>query len=249
MFYDEKKPYSQVEELILSCMDGTDLSIEKLKLMAQDIILGRGKLTGNTRDGTYRYEKDNTYNRIFEYIEKIQNKLKVSESEAKESMNLYLDLYDAVASKDPQNAQYDQNKELLEKIFPEKKCFFEDKPEQLDSVASEEKDSDDYGWLDPSGKFYPVEWGNHLSFAVKYVDDNFHSEFEEWSKKEKNCDREDFLIYSKGWILLHNPSTGIAFPTADPKHRTTKPQKEFLFDYYMKRNSPNKANMYYKDEN
>lgn len=39
----------------------------------------------------------------------------------------------------------------------------------------------------------------------------------------------------RGWVLLHNPSRGIAFPTKNPVKEYTKAQREFLYDYYMER--------------
>lgn len=51
----------------------------------------------------------------------------------------------------------------------------------------------------------------------------------------------DYLA-ERGWVLLHNPSQGIAEPTKDQRRNYTKAQKEFLYDYYMERNKENKAN-------
>ncbi len=51
----------------------------------------------------------------------------------------------------------------------------------------------------------------------------------------------DYLA-ERGWVLLHNPSQGIAEPTRTLRRNYTKAQKEFLYDYYMERNKENKAN-------
>lgn len=54
-FFIDKKPYEVVEELLLSCMGGTDTPKGKLQLMAQDVLLGRAEFRGNSWDDTYRY--------------------------------------------------------------------------------------------------------------------------------------------------------------------------------------------------
>lgn len=54
-FFIEHKPYSVVEELMLSCMCGTDTPEGKLKLMAQDVLLGKAEFRGNSWDGTFAY--------------------------------------------------------------------------------------------------------------------------------------------------------------------------------------------------
>lgn len=69
-FYIEHKPYSIIEDLLLSCMCGTDIPEGKLKMMAQDIISGRSELVGNSWDGTFRYsesEEPPEMNLFFEY--------------------------------------------------------------------------------------------------------------------------------------------------------------------------------------
>ena len=57
----------------------------------------------------------------------------------------------------------------------------------------------------------------------------------------------DWLV-ERGWVLLHNPSQGIAFPTRNPAKRYTKAQKEFLYDYYMERKCQKEANAVYEED-
>lgn len=59
-FFIENKPYSVVEELLLSCMCGTDTPEGKLKFMAQDVLLGRAEFRGNSWDGSFAYVKLDT---------------------------------------------------------------------------------------------------------------------------------------------------------------------------------------------
>ena len=50
-----------------------------------------------------------------------------------------------------------------------------------------------------------------------------------------------------GWVLLHNPSQGIAFATGSLVRDMTKAQKEFLYDYYTERDCKKEANEVWKE--
>ena len=56
-FFMDEKPYSVVEELLLSCMCGTDTPEGELKLMAQDVLIGKAEFRGNSWDGSFCYAK------------------------------------------------------------------------------------------------------------------------------------------------------------------------------------------------
>ncbi len=97
-YFIEHKPYSVVEELLLSCLTGTDTPTGKLKLMIQDILLGRSELRGNSWDGTFGYvELDGPapVNLVEEYA-KICNQLGESELERKKVTERHLALVDAL---------------------------------------------------------------------------------------------------------------------------------------------------------
>lgn len=55
-------------------------------------------------------------------------------------------------------------------------------------------------------------------------------------------------LVERGWVLLHNPSQGIAFPTKNPVKEYTKAQKEFLYDYYMERDCKKEANAIWQED-
>ena len=57
----------------------------------------------------------------------------------------------------------------------------------------------------------------------------------------------DWLV-ERGWVLLHNPSRGIAFPTKNPVKEYTKAQKEFLFGYFTDRGKDDLARKYLEDD-
>lgn len=99
---------------------------------------------------------------------------------------------------------------------------------------------DDYGWLSPEGKFYPAPWGDHERMALDIVK-KYGYEHDFFNRMFAG----DFLT-EKGWVLLHNPSNGIAYPTTAEGYDMTKAQKDFLFDYYRERNRPDYIKKYVK---
>lgn len=107
---------------------------------------------------------------------------------------------------------------------------------------------EDYGWLEPSGTFHPVEWGAHEEWACEQV--KLKDWFKEWTIHGNGSIYSfgDFLVYRKGWVLLHNPAQGLARPTMSDTKPLTKAQKEFLFDYYTERERPDLAKKYLEYE-
>lgn len=51
--FDCGKPYSVVEDLLLSCMEGTGKTDAELRIMAQEILLGRAEFQGNSADDSF----------------------------------------------------------------------------------------------------------------------------------------------------------------------------------------------------
>lgn len=97
-FYIEHKPYSTIEELLLSCMCGTDIPEGKLKMMAQDIVSGRSELVGNSWDGTFRYresEEPPEINLFHEY-DKAWRKVIDVKSDNKALSQKFNALYDSI---------------------------------------------------------------------------------------------------------------------------------------------------------
>ena len=87
----------------------------------------------------------------------------------------------------------------------------------------------------PDGTFHGVEWGEHQYWADRYVEENFPEQYEEI------LEAGDWLV-DRGWVLLHNPSQGVAFATGSLVRDMTKAQKEFLYDYYTERDCKREAN-------
>lgn len=116
----------------------------------------------------------------------------------------------------------------------------------MDHIAIEE--DDDYGWLEPDGTYHPVEWCNHQDWATDYLKDKGKG-WDGYRDLIGEYDTPgDVLVFKFGWVLLHNPGQGNAFPTFDSAKGMTKHQKEFLFDYYRKRGRIREADALYADE-
>lgn len=112
----------------------------------------------------------------------------------------------------------------------------------------------DYGWLEPDGTFHSLPWGEHARWASKWL--NEHMPYKEHPKiywyihadgTRHHITDNDVLIYSLGWILLNSPYQGLAKMTKDKSRQLTKAQKEFLYDYFIKRGRMDEANALYKD--
>ena len=127
----------------------------------------------------------------------------------------------------------------------------------LDSLMARMMDeenhtTEDYGWLEPDGTFHGAEWGEHQEWAQNYMNEKLPEEaMDRDIDLQTKCNvgligAGDWLV-ERGWVLLHNPSQGIAFPTKNPVKEYTKAQKEFLYDYYMERDCKKEANAIWKE--
>lgn len=101
---------------------------------------------------------------------------------------------------------------------------------------------DDYGFLFPDGTFYPVSWAEHNNWAYEWLLKNDP----EFKRKDRNdpgliTNTADYLCDNHHVVLLHSPYQGIAEVTKNENHRLTKRQRQYLIEYYEKRNLHDKA--------
>lgn len=249
-FYSGERSYEKTIDLLLGCMEGTDTPKEQLIRYAQDILLGRAALKGSTAADTYHLE-------IFEpgeeHIPASMNIWKEAEERRKVEKKLerMIERWNVVMEHISEETKREIRKELGEETIEDK---------QQDALKSfmkrmldkEEHTTEDYGWLEPNGAFHVVEWGDHQEWANNYLKENLTSEEHFTAMVEINASgvaksstdiigAADYLV-RRGWVLLHNPSQGIAIPTRDLTRKYTKAQKEFLYDYYMQRKCTREAN-------
>lgn len=179
-FYKEGKPYLKIEEVLLDCLVCDKLNETERQQIAQDIILGKKKLTGNTRDETYRVEEDNSSEKLFSIftntINNLRTKLEDAQQELKETTNKYLDLFDGISSRSIDDVEYEDNKSVLIELFKSygdyhaaKERSYNDMSPMLKDYFETSKFDDNYGWLKPTGEFIPVEFGDHLDFAKQVL--------------------------------------------------------------------------------
>lgn len=236
----EGKPWSLVEDFLLSCMSGTDKTKEELSELAFRVVAGTAKFVGNTADDTYTLVKDDK-DLIGEYVGRWSRKLKKLEKEYREIEDKYYTLTSYLI---------DSGRGYL----LSEACVTDDEDEDpiasamLDSYMKQdaierEGHTENYGWLAPNGEFYPVEWGEHQSWAHEKVLELGYvgtDNRDVWADDDGNLhmtwtgDEGDILV-EHGWVLLHNPAKGVAKVTSNNAKPMTKAQREFLYGYYADR--------------
>lgn len=292
----ENRPYEKVEELLLSCMCGTNESNDELKKHVQDILLGRAELKGNTADGTFRlviFDEDGIINdnNVFTAFGKLNEKYLSLKEELSETNRKYQDLLDCLqywvddGELDLSSVEDKYAKELLKGVArhygdytttwsPLSNSSPDTGSLMLDSFIKASKFDDNYGWLDPQGNFYPVEFAEHQSWAydsIRYkvyeehkdeglpkytrhseiIDlSHYQEEFLKWREESgirgTGIDKAGDFLANKGWILVHSPNSGIPYLSDLEIIRMTKAQKEFMYDYYTNRNETKEANRIYE---
>ena len=245
-FYVEGKGYDKCIELLNGCMSGTDETKDQIRRHAEDLLLGRAALKGSTREDSYHLEiygpgseeKMPEYMNVWDIVGE--------QKKVKDELEHYKRRWDVAMKMIPRYLKKRIADELDEEITDPQPVV----SRELDSymkrmLDTEEHTTKDFGWLEPSGKFHAVKWGDHQKWAYEYLESKVKND-EEYSKLPRLYEAGDALT-KEGWVLLHNPSQGIAIATKDSSKDYTKAQKEFLFDYYIERNCEKEANDIWKE--
>lgn len=103
----------------------------------------------------------------------------------------------------------------------------------------------EYGFINPNGKYIPVEWCEHSRWAREYINENYSIE-EQMKGRSKYRYDTDWLVNIKNWILIDNPHQGRGI--VQTGKYITKEQKGTLFDYYIFFNRKSEAIELYKEE-
>ena len=250
-FYSGEKSIEKVMEILKGCMTGTDASEARIRRYAEDILLGRAALKGNTADGTYHLERYEPGEE--EPLARSMNIWKIPQlrREAEKNLKEKNEQFCVAMEHLPENEQRAVRRELGMETREDRE------QQQIDNffrrmMDVKEHTTADYGWLEPDGTFHAVEWGNHQEWANNYLDKNLTQEERFAAMVEINASgmvksnpdvigAADYLV-RRGWVLLHNPQQGIAIPTRGITREYTKAQKEFLYDYYIERDCKDEAN-------
>lgn len=232
----EGKPWPVVEDLLLSCMCGTGKSQEELVELATKVVIGRAKFIGNTADGSYAMVDDNQ-DLIGKYIGQWNKKVSEMKKDLREVEDKYITLVDYLMESgkgyllSEAGINDDDEEETVESAMLN--SFMKQKEIEHEGHAN------NYGWIDPAGNFYPVEFAEHQSWAWRKA-----KELGILGKEDLNTGTCGDLLVSRGWALLHNPGLGIAFVTSSDEKPLTKAQREFLYGYYSDRGLQKQAEQY-----
>jgi len=212
----------------------TPSSEARIRRYAEDILLGRAALKGNTADGTYHLERYEPGEE--EPLARSMNIWKIPQlrREAEKNLREKNEQFYVAMEHLTESEQREVRRELGMETREDRE------QQQIDNFLKrmmdvKEHTTTDYGWLEPDGTFHGVEWGEHQCWADRYVEENFPEQYEEI------LEAGDWLV-DRGWVLLHNPSQGVAFATGSLVRDMTKAQKEFLYDYYTERDCKREAN-------
>ena len=127
-------------------------------------------------------------------------------------------------------------------------------PEKRKEKASDfiDRNEKEYGFIDRDGKYYPVPFGNHEMFAEAFAKEKYKQTIKATMREIISNIQVavDYLVYKKGFIVLHNPAAdgARAIITRDEKQDMTNAQRDFLYDYLYQRGRIQEANDLYKDD-
>ena len=249
----EGKDFEKIIELLESCMCGSEMSEKQIRRYAEDVLIGRAELKGDSATGTFHLctydadeqpEVEDSMN-IFLQLTKAKQEKRETQKELDKMREWYLVAMEHLTERQQREVMKETGQEI-----PDDYGLSDALQSFIDRMTSEKEHStEDYGWLEPDGTFHEVEWAEHQNFAEEFIRE--HMTDEDWIAAGIHQPGQfmsdslytfgDYLI-ERGWVLLHNPSQGIAFPTKKPEKRYTKAQKEFLYDYYMERGREIEAN-------
>lgn len=254
----EGKDLEKIINLLESCMCGTEISEKQIRRYAEDVLIGRAELKGDSATGTFHLctydadeqpEVEDSMN-IFLQLTKAKQEKRETQKELDKMREWYLVAMEHLTERQQREVMKETGQEI-----PDDYGLSDALQSFIDRMTSEKEHStEDYGWLEPDGTFHEVEWAEHQNFAEEFIRE--HMTDEDWIAAGIHQPGQfmsdslhtfgDYLI-ERGWVLLHNPSQGIAFPTKKPEKRYTKAQKEFLYDYYMERGREREANEIWKE--
>lgn len=130
--------------------------------------------------------------------------------------------------------------------------------QRLNNIKNQKKyenvDGGHYGFFDKKGNWISVRWGEHTIKAWHIIQENklYHDEFraKDWSGDNSFSEGSptDFLVYFKGWILVHNPSNNeISAQYEDSK--INKKQRNALYDFFITMDMHKEANTLFEELN
>lgn len=265
VFYENPPKIKYSIDLLMSCLETDQASEGDRLLLAIKILNGEARIVGTYPGDDYGVEMLENPEKKFNLMERIERMAQEVEDLKAERRELFdklacvaeeLELSDwkmrainrtwrtdyggesDIFDVDPSDGyEEDPLLSVLKKFSGSEDGEEDPVADFIDRMNSDS--GDDYGWLAPDGTLYPVEFASHQSWAWKKL-----KELGAIGKHELNTGSYGDKLVEMGWALLHNPGMGTAFVTSSDAKPLTKKQKDFLFDYYTKRNKHRKAEEY-----
>lgn len=236
-FFYENTGFGWVVETIDKLLKPNGITEQRIEQIAQDIILGRSFFKGNTQDGSFTYcdgSDEPISSDFFKKYSSVLADLKQEKEARKKAVEAWQELALVITGEMKRGDCVCQCNIDLLKPTPAQELI-----ERM--IAPEEVAP--YGFIAPDGKFFSVEWACHERFAEEYIRE--HDCWDSVLEHDMHTGT-DYLVYVKGWLLLHNPIQGKPFLTQGAI-RMTKAQRESLFDYYTKYGMKEEANSIYRE--
>lgn len=232
-------------KLVKGSLQTDSLPEDQITGMAVKVLDGQAEIKGTYPLDDYGYEETPNDNHL---LEKYSNKIQqiISDLEETKAQNAKLEQKLAFIETNIRNEgerlAEEYETEMNEELFSEYGEYGRrnrNKQKMLNMQLAELKQAmehkNNYGWLDPAGNFYPVDWSEHTAWAAKYINTHFD---------ESEISNEDSLyptdaLVDRGWVLLHNPGKGL--PKATKPIKITKKQADFLYEFFTERNMKKEA--------
>ena len=255
VFYENPPRIKYAIDLLMSCLESDQMSEGDRLLLAVKILNGEARIVGTYPEDDYgveMLEKPEGKFNLMERIERVAQEVEDLKKERRElsdklacvAEELDLSPWKMRAINRTWRTDYGGENDIFD-VDPSDGCGEDPLLSVLKRFSgSEDGEEDpanelDDGLLAPDGTVYPVEFASHQSWAWKKL-----MELGAIEKYDLNAGNAGDKLVEMGWALLHNPGMGTAFVTSSDAKPLTKKQKDFLFDYYTKRNKHRKAEEY-----
>lgn len=244
---------SKALELLCAGLQNDKLNEYEQMALALRVLDGKAEIRGaypGEGYGLYDLDEPDKRFNIAGHINKLSDKLEAAEAELR-AMQMQFSI---VAEELTDTQKREANRAWFQLDYDHKRPIFDDVEavplipgltSQLDSflerMSGPETTTEDYGWLEPSGKFHEVPFGEHQGWAWQKARELG------FSGEAFDAGRGGDVLLDRGWVLLDNPGMGLARPTISETRPLTKAQREFLFDYYTERNRDDLAQKYLEE--
>ena len=197
------------------------------------VLDGQLDLHGTYPEEDIKLVPTDTSGKILAHLEKMHDRIVELEQEHDKSLEILSAIHECV----PQTYLNQVNNKMGEVVFPK------DTNDILGTILQAMSDTgQDFGYLAPDGTWYDVDFGRHEAWAHEYLEK--HPELTSGNPTRITyC--ADYLVQRLHFCLVHAPSVHEIVLT---HQGLTKKQKDFLYDYFTKRNMTDRAIELYNEE-